>query len=245
MTATSTATTHRRDTFDLHRTLRRELAQKNAALAIGAITTGMECFCLTSGQFNLVDAVSHCLDGTGPADAVISTWTAGTSDIAFAYKLMTSGLIRNMRFVVDFSFGPRQPAYLAALRQTFGDQCIAVTKNHAKFVLLTNDSWNIVIRSSMNLNEARRMETLEISDDQGLASFLQTFVDDAFKAQPPGALDLKPIAHLKAFEQMVSPDAIPNEDAILKRRDVQVFYSQEPFGNDLSRAGLTYLKGKQ
>jgi hypothetical protein len=127
--------------------------------------------------------IEHLLATTGPADLVVSTWTAAGADIGFANRLLADGRIKSLRFVVDYSFQSRQPAYCAALREAFGDDAIRVTKNHAKFVLLRNAEWSIVVRTSMNLNECRRLETVEISDDPTMAAFLAEVVDALFAGQ--------------------------------------------------------------
>lgn len=175
---------HRRQRDTLSgRKVRRELTTADCAAALGPLERGVDLYCLTMGKFSLIDVVEHVLEATGPADVVVSTWTAAGADIGFANGLLTDGRIKSLRFLVDFSFPSRQPAYCAALREAFGDDSIRVTKNHAKFVLVTNGEWRVVIRTSMNLNECRRLETVEISDDAELAGFLLEVVDALFAKQ--------------------------------------------------------------
>jgi hypothetical protein len=172
----------RRDTLK-GRIIRRELTTRFATDALGTIAHGCELYCLTMGKFSLIDVVEHLLATTGPADLVVSTWTAAGADIGFANRLLTDGRIRSLRFVMDYSFPSRQPAYCAALREAFGDEAVRVTKNHAKFVLVHNAEWNLVVRTSMNLNECRRLETVEISDDPAMAGFLGEVIDQLFAQQ--------------------------------------------------------------
>jgi hypothetical protein len=47
-------------------------------------------------------------------------------------------------------------------------------------VLIQNKNWNLVLRTSMNLNENPRLENLEISDDPELAMFMRKIADDLF-----------------------------------------------------------------
>lgn len=237
--------THRRQAMQDKRQLRHALAIKDAAEAIGKIERGMEVFVLTGGQFSLLDVVVAILDQVGPSDITLSTWTAAGADLSFAYGLMRDGRIRSLRFIVDFSFPSRQPAYCAALRQTFGDACVRTTKSHAKFTVISNDAWAIVIRTSMNLNENRRMESLEITEDPAFARFLLDYTDALFDYQAPGALDKRPIENIKDFEAFTNPDKPAPADAeLLKSTDAKKFYSTEPFGNDLARAGLSFIGGR-
>lgn len=179
-------TTYRRTSRAEGRTKRRTMSARTARDAIGPVTHGCEIYGLTMGQFSLIDIIEHCLGASGPADVTLSTWTAAGADMDFALKLMSMGAIRAMRFVVDFSFPRRQPAYCDAMRQRFGDTAIRVTKTHAKFVTIANAEWRLAIRSSMNLNENRRLESFEISDDAGMVAYLHEVVDALFTEHAPG-----------------------------------------------------------
>lgn len=174
-----------------------------ASEAIGPLWSGCEIYGLSKGQFSLIDIIAHCLPQTGPADVTIATWTAAGADLGFAYSLLTDGAIRTVRFIVDFSFPTRQPSYCAALRERFGDDCIRVTKTHAKFVLIRNEGWNLVIRSSMNLNENRRLESFEISDDVGMADYLEGVMDELFAAETgTECLAKRPYDHVGGFREI-------------------------------------------
>ncbi len=162
------------------RTVRRTFNAANAAEAVGAIRPGMEVYGLSKGQFSLIELVEHVLAATGPADVTISTWTAAGADLAHTHGFLANGSVRSCRWLVDFSFASRQPAYCADLVARFGADCIRQTANHAKFVLIRNEAWNVTIRTSMNLNRNARLESYEISDDSELADWLQEIVTAAF-----------------------------------------------------------------
>ena len=158
----------------------------NARDALSDFDRGMETYCLTFGQFSLMDAVEAILEKTGPADVAISTWTAGNADLSRSAASLHSGSIRSLRFVADCSFGQRQPGYLAELVRLFGEDAIRTTRTHAKFVVISNDDWMVAVRTSMNLNENPRLESIEVSDDPELAGFLLRVVDEIFAEEEPG-----------------------------------------------------------
>lgn len=158
----------------------------NARDALSDFGRGMETYCLTFGQFSLMDAVEAVLEKTGPADVAISTWTAGNADLSRSAEHLHDGNIRSLRFIADCSFGQRQPGYLAELVRLFGDEAIRTTRTHAKFVTVTNDEWAVAIRTSMNLNENPRLESIEVSDDPALAGFLLRVVDEIFAEEKSG-----------------------------------------------------------
>jgi len=220
------------------------LAAKTVSEAVGPITHGCEIFGLSTGAYSLIDLVCHCSEATGPADLVVSTWTAAGADIDFAFRLLTDGGIRSLRFLVDFSFPSRQPAYCAALRERFGEEAIRICKNHCKFCLIQNESWNLVIRTSMNLNENRRLESFEVSDDAGLAAYLAGVVAELFASETGAeAFGKRPYDHMKSFEKFAEAKAGPvDEAAMMKSTDSRKYFGDGPHDNDLRRAGWSYQR---
>lgn len=222
------------------REVRRTVARASAAEVIGEITPGCEIFGLSKGQFSLVDIIEHVLKFTGPASVLLSTWTAANADLGFAYDLLRNGSINAIRFVVDFSFPTRQPEYCAALRQKFGDDCIRVTKTHAKFVVIRNDAWSVVIRSSMNLNENRRLESFEISDCRQMADFCEGVVDSLFETQAAGeGFTNRPFDNVQAFESFLE-DGEAAAMEVTASTDTAKYFGDGRYDNDIRRAGRVY-----
>jgi hypothetical protein len=147
-----------------------------------------------------MDAVEAVLEKTGPADVAISTWTAGGADLSRSAEHLHDGNIRSLRFIADCSFGQRQPGYLAQLVRLFGEGSIRTTRTHAKFVVITNDDWAVSVRTSMNLNENPRLESIEVSDDPDLAGFLLRVVDEIFAEEKPGDFTTKSRPELVGME---------------------------------------------
>lgn len=151
---------------------------------------GMELFGLTKGQFSLTDMIEAILEKTGPADLSISTWTAANGDVTRMLELLSSGAIRSCRWMVDLTFMRRCPQLTSEIRAKFGADAIRVTKTHAKFCTITNDNWQIALRSSMNLNQNPRMESFQVGHDPVLCQFLSEVLDDVWKRQDKGIADL-------------------------------------------------------
>lgn len=163
------------------RIVTRKINPARARTAIGPITPGCEIFGVSKGQFSLVEIIEHILLEVGPSDLVVSTWTTGGADIEHFGFLMEEELILEARFLIDSSFPERQPEYCRMLIDRFGPHAITCTANHAKFVTITNPDWQISLRTSMNLNKNRRLETYEISDDPNMVRFLLDLAEAAFK----------------------------------------------------------------
>jgi hypothetical protein len=138
---------------------------------------------LTRGQFSLIDLIESTLAITGTAELAISTWTAANTDISTTLALVASGRITAARWLVDLTFVRRCPQLVARIRDTFGRDAIRVTRNHAKFCVMTNDQWDVVLRTSMNLNHNPRLEDFTIAHDPELAAFLLKTIDDIWAKQ--------------------------------------------------------------
>lgn len=146
-----------------------------------------EVLCLTGGDFSLIDWIEALLEYTGPADAVISTWTAAGADVSRVDTWLSSAKLNSCRWLVDRSFVNRQPALCDNLRQRFGDDTIRVYASHAKFVTLSNAAgWRIVSMSSANLNHNARIESFHALDDGDLFAGFADVVASVFAAQAAG-----------------------------------------------------------
>lgn len=155
--------------------------------ALGPIRQDTELFCLTNGQFSLIDVLDHCLRYTGAAHLDIATWTASDGDLRRAEHFIRDGRLRSIRLLVDPSFRTRKPEFCATLVDLFGNEAIRTIPLHGKFAVLRNDEWALAIRSSMNLNPNKRIENVEVSADAALAQFLSEFTADVFSRCKPSA----------------------------------------------------------
>jgi hypothetical protein len=157
----------------------------NAADCIRGFGPGMDVVGLTFGQFSLLDLIQAGLEVTGPADVAISTWSAGLYDVDAAKRFVTDGRIRSCRFVMDSS-AKRGQATAVQVADLFGEDSIRTMRSHAKFALLTNADWHVVITSSMNLNLNPRCEQFEMTDDPDRHALFLEFVDALFRDVPDG-----------------------------------------------------------
>lgn len=204
----------------------------NAADALGPIEPGIELYALCKGDYSLVDIVEHCLNATGPADVTISTWTAAGADLEFALGFVLDGRIRSSRWVVDFSFPQRQPAYFALLVDRFGAGSVRATANHAKFVMIRNESWNLVLRTSMNLNLNKRLESIEISDHAEMAEYLTDVVGELFALDGDGPVGKSPYRNKRLIDGL---GRVSDATEVAK-----AYQSDDLFGRDLRRTGVSY-----
>lgn len=187
-----------------------------AAEAIGTIDPQTDLYVLTFGQFSLIDALVHLLDQTGPAEVDLSTWTAHDAHLERSAELIEAAAIRRFRMIVDRSFETPKPDYCHHMRRLFGPDCIRAIRTHAKFAVVRGERFDLVVRTSMNLNENPRLENIEISADRGFAAWMTAIVDEIFAEVPEGEnrsamLDLGDHPDDYPFRE-IAADQIPREN---------------------------------
>ncbi|QDQ97970.1 hypothetical protein [Tomitella fengzijianii] len=165
----------------------------SARAILADFTHGKEACVYTFGQFSLVDALAAILEKTGPADIDICVWTVGAADLQ---RVMHIADPTRVRWVLDQGFQTRAPEYLEQMRDLYGDQRIRTIRAHAKFITIGNDRWNVVIRTSMNLNRNTRFEHLDVVDDPGLHAWHRDVVDGIFEAEPEGDYEPKGLSDI-------------------------------------------------
>lgn len=140
----------------------------------------------TFGQFSIVDVLAVLLNKTGPVDLVAATWTAASADFTRVFELMRDGRIRSARWILDRSFRNRAPEFTETMTDQFGADNIRAISTHTKFLLLGNDDWHVVVRTSMNLNENHRLEYFDVIDDEEFYLWHLGMVDGIFRDRDPG-----------------------------------------------------------
>lgn len=156
------------------------------ALDIAGFGPGKEAFGFNKGQFSVIDLIEAALMYTGPADVTIATWTAADADLRRIASQMENQTLRSITWIVDYSFETRQPVFCRTMRDLFGDDCIRTTASHSKFALIRAEPWKIVLQTSMNLNQNKRLENFWIGDDPGLFDAYSELVSEIFMMQPRG-----------------------------------------------------------
>lgn len=169
---------------NVQREFRHGTRGESARRCIGPISKGCDIFGLTKGDFSMIDILRHIAREIGPCRIDIGTWTAASTDIKQAEAMLNDRNILSMRWLVDRSFPARQGAYFRSLLQKFGQDSVRLARFHAKFILLENDDYSVAVRTSMNLNENKRIEFYEISEGSPISGYLRQIVDYHFASAP-------------------------------------------------------------
>lgn len=168
----------------------RDLRRKQtAAESIAGFDKDVEIFGFTKGQFSLADLADAVIAKIGKCEMTISTWTAANTDITKIMELIESGSITSAKWLIDISLQRRFPQLAMRIKEVFGEDAIRIAKNHAKFMILKNDQWQVIIRTSMNLNFNPRFEDFTIQNSPALCNFMETIIDEIWNKQKPSLQD--------------------------------------------------------
>lgn len=178
----SNATAHSRPVRKAHARLSKVASARDTIAGFGH---GMDVVGLTFGQFSLLDLIDATLEVTGPADVTISTWSAGFYDVDAALRFRDSGRLSSCRFIMDSS-AKRGQASVGDVADIFGAENVRATRSHAKFALIVNGEWSVLITTSMNLNLNPRLEQFEMTDDPVRAGLFAEFTGALFDELPEG-----------------------------------------------------------
>lgn len=177
---------------------RRESAEE----ALGVLSHGLQRYILSKGQFSVIEFLYALTEQTGPVHSAISTWTAHGGDIAETHAFLESGRLLSTRWLVDFTFFRRKPAFCGQLRNLFGLDALRVTRTHCKFVCVWNETWSVTVLTSANLNQNPRCENFFVIEDRGLVDFHRAYLDELWAKKPKEeALETSAAAHIRRFEQ--------------------------------------------
>lgn len=183
------------------KSIARRTGTYNAKIAIEGFNKENRITGLTNGAFSLISLIDAVLDVTGEANVIVSTWSAGFYDVTAINELMASGKIIDFKMILDRSFKSRQEQYAATCEELFKPENIRTTNTHSKFVLISNDNWNVCIRSSMNLNENKRCENFDIDNDINIFNLFNDFSSELFKVQQKGIIESRGIVD-KNFDSL-------------------------------------------
>lgn len=158
----------------------------SADKAVAGFSEACHIIGLTMGEFSLIDMIHSLLKKTGPAELYIATWSAGIKDAHQVAWLRDSNLITGIRLLTDHSYVSRQSKYAASISELFGVENIRTSEMHAKFVVIKNEKYSVVILSSMNLNANKTCETFTIYENEEIADFYLSFINTHFDNMKDG-----------------------------------------------------------
>ena len=130
------------------------------------------------GSFSLHQLMFHILKQTGPAHINMCTWSISQVAIEQITRSHGRGEILSIRFLLD----PRVKVCKAKpLQMIAANFPYAITRVHAKVVLIENENWKISIVSSQNATNNPKLERGVIIVNTEVFDFDKQIFDNEFK----------------------------------------------------------------
>jgi len=193
----------RRSTRAKNREIRHCVYGENARQAIGTLTKNCEIFGITKGDISIVNIIEEVVKQVGKCNVTVATWAAAGYDVGKLKALKDSDYINEINFILDYSAESKLGKdRFKAMREMFPNN-VYLNKIHAKCILIKNDDWNIVIRTSMNLNENKRMENFEISDCEILYNYLNNIMQDIMSMGSWDSKNFEKLGRDKKYDNFV------------------------------------------
>lgn len=237
-----------------------------AAEAFGRLGRGVRVVALSKGAVSFGDAVRYVLEAAGPADLTLATWTVSADEIGAFKRLLDGGAVRRLRLLLDASFVQRHPAYTALLRATYGADCVRLAVCHAKLGIVMNERRAFVVSGLANLNRNSRLEFFSVEENRQLARALARVLGTWFRTPAGGQWEASRAEQVRRLQSWTGGDtrprgrrlAVPVESGELGTcfqsvaapaaltpalpADARYFDAADPWGQDLNRAGVSYLR---
>lgn len=118
---------------------------KTAGEAIGLVSAGSAVFCITRGQWSIIDAILHVLDQVGPAAISLWTWTVAEYEVQVLTRLMQDKRLTGATLIIDqgtrtknarvSSKEHKNSEIIGEWKRYFGADSVRYTLNHSTSTL--------------------------------------------------------------------------------------------------------------
>lgn len=145
--------------------------------SIGTLEIGKNIHFYSWANFNLVKLILYLLKQTGPSSLMMTSYSFSQKSIEALNARKVSGLIRDIKVLVDNRVKVMSPKPFQMLAGSFEYRCTSV---HAKVALIWNDIWRISIITSQNATDNPKLERGIIYTDPKVFEFDFNTLSDEF-----------------------------------------------------------------
>lgn len=133
-------------------------------------------------EFSMHELLEFLVWASGPARLRLSTFSLSEIALRTLYRLVDSKQITGLQCILDTTVKRHRLGLLYFASHITAS--IALTKNHAKILLLDNDThrWVVVGSANMNLND--KIEAGIVSSDPVIYTRFSSWFDEEFKLCP-------------------------------------------------------------
>jgi hypothetical protein len=148
---------------------------------IGDIS-GIDLIDYTSmGRWSMHHLLFYLLEKTGPAKVWFTTWAISTKAITMMVDALSDGTITELHSLLDRRIRIRRSDCMAFL--THNANSIFLIDCHAKVLLIENNAWRIVVKSSANFSENKRIESGVIMQIPEVFNINKKWIEETIKGE--------------------------------------------------------------
>jgi hypothetical protein len=137
-------------------------------------------FC-TAGELSIHQFIQYALTVTGPADVYISSWAIKEDPARVLLFLKETGKIKKLFGVFDYRIKTLDAKHFHLIEKSFNQY--ALTKCHAKVVVIESETLCLVIVSSANLSNNPRIECGFISTIDKTVQFHKAWMTEVLNGK--------------------------------------------------------------
>ena len=145
-------------------------------------------FILTDG-LQMSKVIDDVLDFTGPAEIIVSTFSASEEFLTHLHVLKKKGLVHSAKLFLDHKAAEKTSKLSTFMQNVFDS--VSFIRNHSKVLLVSGVKGVCIVMTSQNLTRGNRLENYVIYSDKalhgdvsGLMSDLAGTLDGLEKYQP-------------------------------------------------------------
>lgn len=142
---------------------------------------------LSNGQWSLHEMIAHLVHLTGPAKVLVTSWGISVEPLKAVIRLVESKHILRLQMLFDHRVRLQCPEAYQTLVALAGREEVSVhlTKVHAKTVVITNDRWSLVLRTSANLTNNPRIESYVLTTHKSAERFNRGWIEQVMQGAQP------------------------------------------------------------
>jgi len=135
------------------------------------------------GRWSMHHLLFYLLEQTGPAKVWFTTWAISTKAITMMVDALSDGTITELHSLLDRRIRIRRSDCMAFL--THNANSIFLIDCHAKVLLIENEVWRIVVKSSANFSENKRIESGVIMQIPGVFEMNKKWIVETIEGAKP------------------------------------------------------------
>jgi hypothetical protein len=151
-------------------------ANKEMATCLGELVQGTTILYLTENQWSMPDLLRYAALQLGQCKLYFTTWAMSEEAIREIVSLRQQGVLTGIYALLEYKIKQNKDESFQLLQ--YNADHIGLTKIHAKLTVLVNEAnqTGIIINSSANMNENKRIESGTIVCDYDNAQVFAQFI---------------------------------------------------------------------